>query len=112
MISRGNFLVNSINSSAVLYIQNHSIADSYLASWPVARIFYNNFEISALSLWHSREYREFIAYIDRLGGIYYVRWGDAPIKSLAVAMLLPPSKWHQFIDISYQHGRFVNNSFV
>ena len=41
-------------------------------------------------MWMSRDYANYIEYIDRTGGIYYYRWGDAPIKSIAVTMFLPP----------------------
>jgi Glycolipid 2-alpha-mannosyltransferase len=66
--------------------------------------FDNNFEISATSLWRSKEYTDYINYIDRLGGIYYRRWGDAPVKSLAVSRLVNSSELHQFSDIEYVHA--------
>ena len=75
-------------------------------------MYYNNFEVSALSLWRSPDYQHYIEYVDSLGGIYYYRWGDAPIKSLAVALFVPSTKIHQFTDVPYQHRRLVNNSFV
>ena len=45
-------------------------------------MYYNNFEVSATKLWYSVDYKEYINMIDRIGGIYYNRWGDAPINPL------------------------------
>lgn len=53
---------------------------------PQGAIFYNNFEISHASLWKMPIVRDYLEVIDKNGGIYYTRWGDAPIRSLAVAM--------------------------
>jgi alpha 1,2-mannosyltransferase len=66
--------------------------------------YYNNFELSALSLWRSPEYKAYIEYIDRLGGIYYYRWGDATIKTLAVSRLLNGSEVAAFRNIGYRHN--------
>jgi alpha 1,2-mannosyltransferase len=77
--------------------------------WQLPSIIYNNFEISSSSFWRSTAYRNFTDYIDRLGGIYYYRWGDAPIKSLAVALLLQRNVTHQFSDVGYMHQGIKNN---
>jgi len=73
--------------------------------WPRGRVFYNNFEISDLDVWRSPEYREYIDYIDRTGGIYYHRWGDAPIKTIAVTLFVPKNRIFRFKDIKYNHER-------
>jgi alpha 1,2-mannosyltransferase len=78
------------------------------SDWQLPTIVYNNFEISAASFWRSTSYRQFINYIDRLGGIYYYRWGDAPIKSAAVALLLQRNETHHFSDIGYVHQGKTN----
>jgi len=72
------------------------------------RVFYNNFEISSLSLWLSTDYQNYIEYIDRLGGIYYYRWGDAAIKTLAISMWVPWNQTHHFKDIGYRHQGVKN----
>ena len=74
--------------------------------WKENDAFYNNFEISRLDVWTSESYADYIDYIDRLGGIYYHRWADAPIKSLALAMLIERKKAHRFHDIGYNHGTY------
>ena len=69
-------------------------------------MFYANFEISNISIWRSCAYRNYVDYIDRLGGIYYGRWGDSPIKSLALSLFIPWTEIHEFKDIGYEHQGF------
>jgi hypothetical protein len=89
---------------------NRYIADRKLKRqfrWPRGRIYWNNFELSATSLWNSADYRQYIEFIDRLGGIYYRRWGDATIKTIAVTLFLRKDETHHFKDIAYKHGKHV-----
>jgi len=72
--------------------------------WPRRKIFGNNFELSDIDVWRSPEYRDYIDYIDRTGGIYYYRWGDATIKTAAVMLFVPGNCTHRFRSIGYQHG--------
>lgn len=90
------------------YINDTKLRTQFFNEWRDPQIYYNNFEISDLSLWLSKDYANFIDYIDKLGGIYYHRWGDAPIKGIAVSMFVPKSKLHKFSDIGYQHRSFIN----
>lgn len=68
--------------------------------------FWSNFEIADMDWYRSYEYRELFNYLDQDGGFYYERWGDAPIHSLAAAMLLRPEQVHHFSDWGYIHGDF------
>jgi len=90
-------------SAVKKYMRQRSIKPKF--KWSHRRIFYNNFEISDLNVWRSHEYRDYIDYIDRLGGIYYHRWGDATIKTIAVTLFLSKNRMHHFKDIGYKHGR-------
>ena len=85
------------------YISRESIAPQFYYNWSIFEIFYNNFELSSMALWNSDSYRKYIDYIDSLGGIYLNRWGDAPIKTIAVSLFVPLSQTHQFVDIGYKH---------
>lgn len=76
--------------------------------WPKGVVFYNNFEISALSLWKDPSWRAYMAYIDKTAGIYTHRWGDAPLHTIGVSMLLSRKQIHAFTDIAYRHSPFVN----
>ncbi|KAK9464526.1 nucleotide-diphospho-sugar transferase [Lipomyces arxii] len=68
--------------------------------------FWSNFEIANLNLWRSQAYSEYFAHLDKAGGFYYERWGDAPIHSLAAGLFLPKSKIHHFGDIGYRHAPY------
>lgn len=67
------------------------------------RIIYNNFEIVDLEFMRSPAYGAIYAAVADAGGIFNDRWGDAPIRTLAVFALLPPDAVHRFSDVSYYH---------
>ena len=87
------------------YIANNSIQTHFFDTWTEGDIYYNNFELSAMILWYSKEYQNYIDMVDKTGGMYYHRWGDAPIKSIAVSMFVPEDKTHCFLDFGYKHRR-------
>lgn len=86
-----------------LYITNFSINTTFFREVRSGYCFSNNFEISQISFWLSDNYRKYIDYIDKTSGIYYNRWGDAPIKTIAVSMFVPKSQVYKFPNISYSH---------
>jgi len=48
-------------------------------------------------------------HLDKLGGFYSERWGDASIRSFAATLLLKPEEIHYFgDDICYCHGDFCS----
>ncbi|KAI1828385.1 nucleotide-diphospho-sugar transferase [Xylaria intraflava] len=65
--------------------------------------FWSNFEIAKLSWFRSKEYEDFFQVMDRSGGFWMERWGDAPIHSLAAGVLLAPRDIHYFRDFGYRH---------
>jgi Glycolipid 2-alpha-mannosyltransferase len=86
------------------------LKSKFFSEWSEPKIYYNNFEISSLSLWTSAEYKLFIDFIDDTGGIFYERWGDAPIKGIAVSILIDRNETFHFHDLAYRHGNFFTNS--
>jgi len=46
--------------------------------------------------------------LDRDGGFFYERWGDAPVHSIAAGLLLDKSEIHFFDDIAYYHVPFTH----
>ncbi|KAJ3842276.1 glycosyltransferase family 15 protein [Lentinula raphanica] len=66
--------------------------------------FWSNFEIADMDFWRSEAYQTFFQFLDLKGGFYYERWGDAPVHSIAAALLLPKRNIHYFQDIGYQHS--------
>jgi mannosyltransferase len=65
--------------------------------------FWSNFEIARLDWFRSKEYNDFFELMDRSGGFWMERWGDAPFHSLAAGVLLGPGDLHYFRDIGYRH---------
>ncbi|KAF5094865.1 hypothetical protein D0Z00_003365 [Geotrichum galactomycetum] len=65
--------------------------------------YWSNFEIGDLSFYRSKEYQEFFEYLDATGGFFYERWGDAPVHSIAVSLLLPKTKIKHFPHTGYYH---------
>lgn len=70
--------------------------------------FWSNFEIGNLNFFRSEKYLKYFDYLDKAGGFFYERWGDAPVHSIAAAMMLPKEKIHWFEDIGYFHNPFRN----
>lgn len=70
--------------------------------------FWSNFEIAALDFWRSPAYEKYFEHLDRAGGFFYERWGDAPVHSIALGLFEDKSKIHWFKDIGYQHIPFFN----
>lgn len=61
---------------AVLYVRGYNL--DYI---------YNNWEVTLVELWKSPVYRRLASFIDKSGGIIMRRWGDAPIRTLALHLL-------------------------
>jgi len=108
-------VVNLWQESGVFFnttmeISASSRSSSLFSKWPEGVVFYNNFEISALSLWKSPVWRAYIDHIDNIGGIYTLRWGDAPLHTIGVTMMLDRHEIHAFTDISYRHDPFIDQT--
>lgn len=65
--------------------------------------FWSNFEIARLDFFRSKEYQDYFETLDRSGGFWKERWGDAPVHSLAAGLFLSPEQVHYFRDIGYRH---------
>lgn len=70
--------------------------------------FWSNFEIASLKFLRSEAYMKYFEHLDKAGGFFYERWGDAPVHSIAVGMFLPKEKIHFFEDIGYYHAPYGN----
>jgi alpha 1,2-mannosyltransferase len=49
---------------------------------------------------------DFFEFLDKKGGFYYERWGDAPVHSIGAALFANKSQIHWFDDIGYRHEPF------
>lgn len=65
--------------------------------------FWSNFEIGDLRFWRGQAYSDYFEYLDKAGGFFYERWGDAPVHSIAASLFLNRSDVHHFEDIGYYH---------
>ncbi|KAI9874518.1 MAG: alpha 1,2-mannosyltransferase 2.4.1 [Pleopsidium flavum] len=70
--------------------------------------FWSNFEIGNLNWLRSQAYLDFFDALDHDGGFFYERWGDAPVHSIAAALLLKKEEIHFFNDIAYYHVPFTH----
>ncbi|KAK3393938.1 glycosyltransferase family 15 protein [Podospora didyma] len=68
--------------------------------------YWSNFEIADLDFFRGNLYQELYQHLDRQGGFWFERFGDAPVHSLAVHLLLKPEEVHHFSDIGYHHEPF------
>ena len=88
--------------------------------------FWSNFEIADMGFWRGNAYSDFFEHLDRAGGFFYERWGDAPVHSIALGLFEDASRIHwqallycattfhslttlcRFKDIGYNHIPFYN----
>lgn len=63
--------------------------------------FWSNFEIADLDFWRSPIYEEYFNHLDRAGGFFYERWGDAPVHSIALGLFEDKSKIHWCVILVY-----------
>ncbi|KYK59135.1 putative mannosyltransferase involved in N-linked and O-linked glycosylation [Drechmeria coniospora] len=70
--------------------------------------FWSNFEVGSLNWLRSKPYIDYFESLDKDGGFFYERWGDAPVHSIAAGLLLNKSEIHFFNDIAYYHVPFTH----
>jgi len=70
--------------------------------------FWSNFEIGNLDWLRSQAYTDYFDQLDKDGGFFYERWGDAPVHSIAAGLMLPKEQIHFFNDIAYYHVPFTH----
>lgn len=69
------------------------------------KMFYTNFEICKLDWFRGDTYQNYFRFLDSLGGFYTQRWGDAPVRYIAVKTLLSNENIQDFHGlIQYKHG--------
>ena len=59
--------------------------------------FWSNFEIGDMEFWRSQAYEDYFNHLDRAGGFFYERWGDAPVHSIGLGMFEDSSKIHWYV---------------
>lgn len=66
--------------------------------------FYSNFEVGSLKFFRGKEHQAYFQHLDKSGGFFYERYGDAPIHTLSISMFLPKRRVWFFRDVGYSHG--------
>lgn len=66
--------------------------------------FWSNFEIARVDVFNNELYNSYFQYLEEQGGFWRERWGDAPVHSLGLGMLLDIEDVHYFRDIGYRHS--------
>lgn len=70
--------------------------------------FWSNFEIGDLRFWRGEAYQKYFEHLDKAGGFFYERWGDAPVHSIAAVLFLDRSRIHFFDGIGYHHQPYTH----
>ncbi len=70
--------------------------------------FWSNFEIGNMDFFRSKPYNEYFKHLDKSGGFFYERWGDAPVHAIGLGLFEDKSKIHWFRDIGYEHYPYFN----
>ncbi|KAK4514231.1 Aminoacyl-tRNA hydrolase [Mucor velutinosus] len=86
-------------------------ADSSIMPWLLTKereynfcYMWSDFEIVDLAFLRSQEYTSFFHYLDLVGGFFYERWGDGPVRSIAAAMFLRKEDVHFFNEVGYSRS--------
>lgn len=82
---------------------NYNITDGYSTCH-----FWTNFEITDMDWLRGSVYEKYMEFLDSQKGFYYERWGDAPVRSLALALFADRRRIHWFRDIAYSHFPYTN----
>lgn len=69
--------------------------------------FWSNFEIARVDAFDNPEYDKFFQYLDRLGGFFYERWGDAPVHTIGMMLTLDKQDLHWFDEVGYYHPPYT-----
>jgi alpha 1,2-mannosyltransferase len=62
-------------------------ATEFVTEMPL--MYYNNFFVTSTAFWKQEKVQSLIQKIDEQGGIFYYRYGDAPIHTILVTLLEP-----------------------
>ncbi|KAI9488989.1 nucleotide-diphospho-sugar transferase [Zychaea mexicana] len=69
----------------------------------------SSFQIADLSFFKSEQYRAFFEHIDKANGIFYERWSDSVIQSLAAGLFLEEKDIHHWENIGYQATPYISH---
>ena len=98
-------VVEGLYEESKLYMESKKVEQKNEVAHP--KMYYTNFEICRIDWFIKNGYLEYFDHLDRTGGIYTKRWGDAPIRYIGVNYLMDR---RNILDasslIKYRHGCF------
>lgn len=97
ILNNGLFIKSKLPSGSVVFdkfkqvVSNFEGKESTITEFEsqMPMMYYNNFFVTATSFWKRNDVKEIIDKIDKHGGIFYYRYGDAPIQTLIVTLMAP-----------------------
>lgn len=110
-IVEGNSMGFLSDDQGETYNHCHFVRTHPLPSYPhmhANRRQWSNFEVGDLNWLRSKAYTDYFESLDQDGGFFYERWGDAPVHSIAAALMLKKEELHFFNDIAYYHVPFTH----
>ncbi|KAI8637887.1 nucleotide-diphospho-sugar transferase [Parasitella parasitica] len=90
-------MITQADSSIMPWLMTKELEYNFCHMW-------SDFEIVDLAFLRSEEYQSFFHYLDLVGGFFYERWGDGPVRSIAAAMFLKKQDIQFFNEIGYSHS--------
>jgi hypothetical protein len=98
-------VVEGLYEESKLYMESKKVDQQNEVTPP--KMYYTNFEICRIDWFIKNGYMSYFDHLDRIGGIYTKRWGDAPIRYIGVNYLMDR---RNILDasslIKYRHGCF------
>lgn len=68
--------------------------------------FWTNFEIGNLNVFRSNDYSDLFKELDKFNGFFYERWGDAPIRTLILSLILKYPQIKRFETLGYVYDPY------
>eukprot|EP01084_Bolivina_argentea_P174890 302910_1 len=66
-----------------------------------------NFEVVNMDIFKCEKYNNFIEYIDQIGGIYQYRWGDAPLRYIALNLILNENETYKVNGCLHPQNKYL-----
>lgn len=90
-------------------VEQSEVPTEFITNMPL--MYYNNFFVTGTAFWKRSDVQQIIDGIDKHGGIFYYRYGDAPIHTLITSLLEPEKVSRAVFKYSkrLQREAFIDN---
>jgi hypothetical protein len=93
-------------ASAETLLESGALGGGARGHWD-GTFYYNNFELLYLPFFRAPAYRELFDTLDASGGFFAKRWGDGPVRTLALGMLARADQVVKLEGLPYWHQTAV-----